>query len=218
MEMERWPKQTFDLLLLTLGAGMLDALAYLRGRAFTANMTGNTVLLGLGLAAADRHRIVPCAIALVAFLAGAAGAALVFTRNRVPREPHEDLRYGLAMEVPLLIIFCGAWILSSSALIALAAGACALGIQSVAVRRLRISGVVTTFMTGTMTTAVVTLISRGESDPGSRDGKPLLLAAMLVIYVLAAATGAFLYEVRQTAACFFPLATAAIVRVRQLRR
>jgi uncharacterized membrane protein YoaK (UPF0700 family) len=215
--MEQWPKQSLDLVLLTLTAGMLDALAYLRGHAFTANMTGNTVLLGLGLAGANRQRTVPCAVALVAFLAGAAAAALVLTRNKVPRRPHEDLRYGLAMEVPLLTIFCAAWALSNvSTFVVLAAGACALGIQSVAVRRLRIAGVVTTFITGTITTAVVTLISRGESDPSPREGKPLLLATMFLIYVVAAAAGAFLYEVLQPAAAFFPLASAAVVLVRQL--
>ncbi len=43
--MRQWPDRIPDLLLLTFAAGSLDALSYLRGHAFTANMTGNTVLL-----------------------------------------------------------------------------------------------------------------------------------------------------------------------------
>lgn len=42
-----------NLLLLTWIAGMLDGLSYLRGHVFTANMTGNIVLLGIHLVQKD---------------------------------------------------------------------------------------------------------------------------------------------------------------------
>lgn len=108
--MLRWPERSADLLLLTFAAGDLDAIACLRGHAFTANMTGNTVLLGWRLLGQERARAVSCLVALAGFLAGAAALAL--------------------------------------------------GVQSVAVRRLRISGVVTTFITGTITAAVVAVRCR----------------------------------------------------------
>jgi len=45
------------LLLLACAAGAIDAISYLGlGRVFTANMTGNTVLLGLALVQADHRK------------------------------------------------------------------------------------------------------------------------------------------------------------------
>ena len=46
-----------------------------------------------------------------------------------------------------------------------ATAACALGIQSVAARRLRISGVVTTFITGTLTMAAIQLAACSHQEP-----------------------------------------------------
>jgi uncharacterized membrane protein YoaK (UPF0700 family) len=44
-------------LLLTGAAGYVDAVSYLLlGRVFTANMTGNTVLLGLAIVRRNRRR------------------------------------------------------------------------------------------------------------------------------------------------------------------
>jgi uncharacterized membrane protein YoaK (UPF0700 family) len=217
--MQRWPEHSIDLFLLTFAAGTLDALSYLRGHAFTANMTGNTVLLGLSIFGHDRQRLVPCAIALAGFLGGAAIAAGVLTRPVVRMDAAADLRCGLALEIPALCIFSAVWLrdpggdafFTPAAL--LASGACALGIQSVAVRRLRISGVVTTFITGTMTAAVVGVIARKQEPESEGAPQPLLLAAMFVTYVIAAATGAFLYDGQHRVAPFLPVAAAAIVAI-----
>ncbi len=43
-----------NLLLLTWTAGMLDGLSYLRAHVFTANRTGNIVLLGIHLVQKER--------------------------------------------------------------------------------------------------------------------------------------------------------------------
>jgi uncharacterized membrane protein YoaK (UPF0700 family) len=63
------------LVALTAVTGMVDAVSYLGfGHVFTANMTGNVVLLGFALAGAGQVSIPASLVAIAAFLAGAAGA------------------------------------------------------------------------------------------------------------------------------------------------
>src|ERR1700683_4381311 len=69
---------TRALLLLTLTTGLVDASSYLGlGHVFSANMTGNIVLLGFGLAGAGGLPVVAPIVSLLAFLlcAGAGGPA-----------------------------------------------------------------------------------------------------------------------------------------------
>jgi uncharacterized membrane protein YoaK (UPF0700 family) len=162
-------------------------------------------------------------VALGGFLTGSAIAALVLTRDMAQRHATADLRAGVALEFAVLSLFCAIWVgfrganaHSVAVLFLLASGGCGLGIQSVAVRRLKISGVVTTFITGTMTIAVVELISGDQSAKDAGDSSPLLLAAMFFTYVLAAALGASAHDTVYPFACFVPLAGAALVLLRQL--
>ena len=61
------------LLLLTFSTGMVDAIGYLGfDKVFTGNMTGNVVILGMGLAGADGVPVLRPALALVFFMVGAA--------------------------------------------------------------------------------------------------------------------------------------------------
>jgi uncharacterized membrane protein YoaK (UPF0700 family) len=176
----------------------MDALSYLRAKVFTANMTGNAVVFGLGLVGPDRSRLLDCALAICAFACGAFIAGIILLRLRRPDEV-KHLKFGLLLEIPFAILFTVFWAMSldgGSAGVVQAmifAAGCALGIQSVAVRRLNISGVVTTFITGTITTAIVSLVER--RDPDVRPQKearssPLILAGMFALYVLGAVTGA----------------------------
>src|ERR1700727_1098962 len=69
---------TVLLLTLTFTTGLVDAVSYLGlGRVFSANMTGNVVLLGFGIAGGYQLPIVAPIVSLLAFLGGAAiGGAL----------------------------------------------------------------------------------------------------------------------------------------------
>jgi uncharacterized membrane protein YoaK (UPF0700 family) len=61
------------LVVLTVTTGLVDAVSVLGlGRVFTANMTGNVVFWGFGVAGAPGFSIARCATALAGFLAGAA--------------------------------------------------------------------------------------------------------------------------------------------------
>src|SRR6266498_5695067 len=64
----------FPLWLLTLVTGLVDAACYLGlGRVFTANMTGNVVLLAFGAARAQGLPVLAPTVSLVVFLVGATG-------------------------------------------------------------------------------------------------------------------------------------------------
>lgn len=211
-----------NLYLLTWAAGVMDALSYLQAKVFTANMTGNTVVLGLGIIGPDRSRVPDCALAIGAFAVGALMGAIVLVRLRQPDEVN-DLKVGILMEIPFAIGFTilwalfpaerAPWVLPAMLLMS----ACALGIQSVAVRRLHLSGVVTTFITGTITTAIVSLLQRKE--PGARPRKeaqssPLILVGMFAIYILAAVTAAILGSAKNPWAGLDALAPLLAVVVR----
>ena len=67
---------TRALLVLTLTTGLVDAVSYLGlGRVFTANMTGNIVLLGFGIAGSGGLPVVAPLVSLGSFLVGAVGGA-----------------------------------------------------------------------------------------------------------------------------------------------
>src|SRR2546421_6567796 len=76
------------LLVLTFTTGMVDAVSYLGlGHIFTANMTGNVVLLGFALAGAGQVSIPASLLAIAAFVAGAAGARRLGWHMQARRGP-----------------------------------------------------------------------------------------------------------------------------------
>ena len=67
--------------LLTLVTGLVDAACYLGlGRVFTANMTGNVVLLAFGAAGAQGLPVLAPSVSLAVFLAGATAGGRLANR------------------------------------------------------------------------------------------------------------------------------------------
>lgn len=155
---------------LTVNAGATDAIGFLAlGGAFTSVMTGNLVLFGISAAEGDgtlaRHIVtaVLCYIGgcvLGARLAGAAVAGQPVWPRQVTR--------ALAVEFLIFLGYAIGWWASGSAptggvqLLLLAANAVALGVQGSSVQRFGVSGLSTTYMTGTLTTVIVRLTSGGR--------------------------------------------------------
>lgn len=109
-----WVVRAVLLTLLALISGCVDAVSYLGlGHVFTANMTGNTVLLGLAFGGASGLSVARSATALFGFIAGAAVGAAVAGRDR-----------GRAVWPPVVTATLA---LEFAALIALAAGVSAGG-------------------------------------------------------------------------------------------
>ena len=77
------------LLLLTFSTGLVDAVSYLGlGRVFTANMTGNIVLLGFGIAGSGGLPVVAPLVSLAAFLGGSAAGGVLAARTGDRRAGH----------------------------------------------------------------------------------------------------------------------------------
>ena len=218
-----------NLLLLTWIAGTLDGLSYLRSHVFTANMTGNLVLLGIRVVQRDMANAARLLIALVAFAVGCILAALLISK----REEQSAclLTTGFATELIFLLVFAALFYLNQGSesfrdhctLISVAA--IALAVQSVTVRRLKVSGVVTTFITGTITTSMVGLVRivlRQPAPPHSEEREEThvaLLLGMLAVYFVAVITATLLIPKLSGAVAISPTLLLAVVlwRTRKLK-
>jgi uncharacterized membrane protein YoaK (UPF0700 family) len=175
------------LLGLTLVAGAVDAVSYLGlGRVFTANMTGNLVLLGL---AVGQGQVLEALRSVVAFLGFAAGAGLggwvVGGAGQGGEHWPSKVTVVLGVEFVLLLGFLVAWLLagqepSNGVLEVLTAlSAAAMGVQSAAGRRLAVAGVSTTYVTGTLVTLMAELAALARRQPGAGRWVGVLVALLV---------------------------------------
>jgi uncharacterized membrane protein YoaK (UPF0700 family) len=160
------------LLVLTFTTGLVDAVSYLAlGRVFTANMTGNIVLLGFGLARSGGLPVVAPIVSLASFLIGA-GVGGVLVQRVGERHPILVAR-ALATEVVLLAVAALVAItttvrpgrLSGDVLIALMAFA--MGVRNATVRRIAVPDLTTTVLTMTLTGLAADSRPAGGSGTGS---------------------------------------------------
>ena len=143
------------LICLTVVTGLVDAFSYLRlGHVFVANMTGNVVFLGFGLAGVGEISIVASLFAVFAFALGAA----VGGRLAASRAPHRGHLLAAATSVQAGLVLVAAVLAStvgvrSSAVRLTLIGllALAMGGQNAVVRRLAVPDLTTTVLTLTFT-------------------------------------------------------------------
>lgn len=220
------------LLILTWAAGNVDAIAYLAlGRVFTANMTGNTVLLGLHLGQEQGAAALRAIVALVGFGAGLAIGALIVERTRSEQPWPRAVTAALALEAVMLAAFgAGLYFTAMTREVQaslIAVSALAMGIQSAAVRRLNVPGIATTYVTGTLTGAVTGLIAGTRATHpaigpgvGRVEGVPAgghwwrgvrLQLLALVVYGLGAVVGGLLHERWPALVAALPFVAVALV-------
>lgn len=161
------------LLGLSLAAGVVDAVVFLRlAQVFVANMTGNTVLLGLAVGQVHPQAAARSAVALAAFCFGVAVAATITLLS--PERPHPAQPWPpvtnllLGMEAVLLAFATLLWQLTGGAgealvLLLIALTAIVMGVQSGAARSMGVGGVATTYVTGALTNAVSGLLGHAFS-------------------------------------------------------
>ena len=144
------------LLALTFTTGLVDAVSYLGlGHVFTANMTGNIVFLGFGLAGGTSLPVLAPIVSLAAFLAGAFIGGRIQSRFRDVRPHH--LAVPLACEAVLMVAALVCAICASpkggtiSGGIVIAILAAAMGVRNAAVRSLGVPDLTTTVLTLTLT-------------------------------------------------------------------
>ena len=158
------PRTYLLLFCLTLVAGYADAVAFFGLGVFTANMTGNTVLLGGAIVGQFLPRL-PGDIGLllpVLSLAGFAGggcAAALFLRRERGRPPTRTSATLLTVAV-MLAVAAGVqrWGGPGSVALAVAILSTVMGVQSVVAIRVGVEGVSTTFVTGTLVRSIMNLV------------------------------------------------------------
>lgn len=179
---------------LTLVTGMSDAIGFTKlGNVFTSVMTGNMVLLGVAAGRHDGTLALHTGVAFVGYVAGSLLGARIAGEAREPGGMWpRALTVALGVELVAFAIFTAGWEAAGAApsgnfaLSLLCVNAVALGIQSAAVLRLGISGLSTTYLTGTLTTVIAALAAR---TPVRHLARSIIVLAALI---LGAAIGATL--------------------------
>jgi uncharacterized membrane protein YoaK (UPF0700 family) len=160
------------LLALTFTTGLVDAVSYLGlGHVFTANMTGNIVFLGFGIAGGTGLPVVAPIVSLVSFLVGAGAAGALASRLEEPHPRHfaralgiETLLIGFA-SILAIVFDVDPDRVSGYAVIALLA--LAMGTRNATVRRLGVPDLTTTVLTMTLTALAAESPLAGGSGAGS---------------------------------------------------
>jgi uncharacterized membrane protein YoaK (UPF0700 family) len=147
------------LLALTAVTGIVDAVSYLAlGRVFTANMTGNVVLLAFAVAGAPGLSIPRSATALLAFFAGAVvGGRIALRMTNGP----QHVWAGVAFGIEALLLLAAAAVSMGPAVAtsghptgvygAIVLTALAMGLRNAVVRRIGLPDLTTTVLTLTIT-------------------------------------------------------------------
>ena len=196
---------TRALLALTFTTGLVDAVSYLGlGHVFTANMTGNVVLLGFGVAGSGGLPVLAPTVSLAAFLLGSGAGGRLVRRT----EAHHPalVSWALGIEASLVVVaavLAGATHIrpgSGTAYALIVLMALAMGVRNAAVRRIAVPDMNTTVLTMTLTA----LAAESRAAGGSGQGTVRRLSAVTAMFVGAVA-GALLLKVT----LFVPLALAA---------
>jgi uncharacterized membrane protein YoaK (UPF0700 family) len=193
------------LVALTFASGVTDITSFTRlGNVFSSVMTANLALLGLAVARESGELATHTTVAFIGYVAGVALGTLApgpAQQQDVPW-PHR-VTTTLAAELVIFAGFTAGWELTgghptgASQLILLAVGTLAMGIQSSAMRKVgpRVS---TTYLTGTLTGAVASLVNRdrplrehrlefavlGALTAGAAAGGGLIFAAPRTVPIL----------------------------------
>ena len=199
-------ERDFRLLILAASAGSADGWSYFGfGHVFVANMTGNTVLLGLAVFQ-DHGNVLSPVISLGLYAVGVMLGSLLTGSVRPDTAWSRAVSRTLLLEALLLLAAEAAWIAihlraghTPSLNLLLATVALAIGMQSGAMVQLKIPGIVTTYITGTWTSLLSGLVrlARRErqqpkrQDPGFEERLLMQFAVLCVYFLSAVLTGWF---------------------------
>jgi uncharacterized membrane protein YoaK (UPF0700 family) len=192
------------LLALTFTTGLVDAASYLGlGHVFTANMTGNVVLLGFGLAGGTGLPVLAPLVSLAAFLVGSRAGGVLAAKLGQRHPAH--IAAALAIEAGVILIAAVLAIVFTihagtiKAGIVIALLAFAMGVRNATVRRIGVPDLTTTVLTMTLTG----LAADGLS------GKARAGVARRVAAVIAMLAGALIGALLLKSSLALPLVAAA---------
>ncbi|MFR9794720.1 YoaK family protein [Streptomyces sp. MS06] len=195
------------LLALTVVSGLVDAVSYLGlHHVFTANMTGNIVILGFAGAGAPGFSVQHTATSLACFLPGAVIGGRFARRLRAGTRPRTWTRTALAMEAVLLGAAAATALAAPAAparaYVMIGLMACAMGLRNATVRRLGVPDLTTTVMTRTLAGLAA------DTWLGGGDGRRSARRVQAVTAMLAGATAGAWLVVHDALAVALLIATA----------
>jgi uncharacterized membrane protein YoaK (UPF0700 family) len=172
------------MLALTFSTGVIDAVGYLGlDRVFTGNMTGNVVILGMGLIGVDHLPVLGPVIALACFMAGAVVAGRVL--RPIPR--------GWTGRSTTLLGVVGAVLVVTAIILTVSAGTVpaplqytatgamglAMGMQAGTARHIAVKDVTTVVVTSTITgLAADSRLAGGSGQPWLRRAGAVVLIGL----------------------------------------
>lgn len=157
---------------LTFVTGIVDAVGFLAlDRVFTGNMTGNIVILGMGVAGADDLPVLGPAIALAAFTVAAWLAGLVLRKPRATNPPGWHHRVTLLLTVgaaaltamTVTVVLVGGTPGPALQILLAAATAAVMGQQAVVARAVAVTDMTTVVVTSTLAALAGETWTRGGS-------------------------------------------------------
>ncbi|WP_105971524.1 YoaK family protein [Streptomyces geranii] len=180
------------LLVLTVVSGLIDAVSYLGlGHVFTANMTGNVVVLGFAAAGAPGFSVPHTLVSLTSFVVGAVAGGRVAGRLGGGSR-RRWARITLAVEALLLGVSSAVAFAAPDATATVYAlisvTAFAMGLRNATVRRLGVPDLTTTVLTMTLTGLAAD--SRAAGGTGRHSPRR---SASVAAMALGALLGAWLY-------------------------
>ncbi|MEU8710883.1 MULTISPECIES: YoaK family protein [unclassified Streptomyces] len=188
----RGVRLVFVLLALTVLSGMIDAVSYLGlGHVFTANMTGNVVVLGFAAAGAPGFSVPHSAASLAAFLLGAATGGRVAarfgggSRRRWMRATLTAEAVLVAAAAVVALTRTGG---TATTYTLIGLTAFAMGLRNANVRKL---GVPDLTATTVLTTTLTGLVAESHLGDATRPRSPRRVAAVLAL-IAGAVLGAWL--------------------------
>ena len=215
---------------LTFTSGANDVASFTRlGGVFTSVMTGNIVLGGLAVAQRSVSLASHTAVSITGYIAGVAGGTWIAHGFKASAEASDEnerqasvlpghVNWALFAELILLAGFTVGWEITGARpagwaqFCLLAVLAAAMGVQSSAVNEMGLSHVSTTFLTGTLTGLVSSLVSPGKETPQGprRFGVLIGLAAGALLSGLLVATAADVVPILPLAALLTTLVLASV--------
>jgi len=174
------------------------------GHVFTANMTGNAVLLGLAVGQGQGQAAFRSLFALGGFALGVTIGAILAHRAGTDIDQRRAFLGPIFAETLILVAFAIALHLPMiprnqyTLHVLIALSSVAMGVQSAAVRRLKLPGIATTVLTTTITSMVAGLVrwlhltyahspaEEAVTNSGSRGSHLGLQAGVFLVYVIAA--------------------------------
>jgi uncharacterized membrane protein YoaK (UPF0700 family) len=208
---------------LSFTTGIYEAICFLTfGKVFTAAMTGNLVLLGIGVAGTRQPagpNAVTVVIALAAFAAGAALAMPILKAFNGDKETEDKnvfqpwpRRVSIALAIALVpqVGFLAVWVAAASpaslAYILMALSALAMGLQMNAIRDLHVPGISATAFTATFIDLVSGLVTWSLTAHSA-----WRLTASIVAMAVGAVLGDELLSHADQFAPVAPLAATAVI-------